>query len=115
MFVAGKSLGKRHIAKILDKGALSARMHITRARIGRPFLSHFMDMCMAVCVSIIMILFFFGVDLKWDQMIISPSHCHMSSQQPGESSIRLPKELQSSNATQHRVQCVLPTNTIWGN
>jgi hypothetical protein len=59
MFVAGKSLGKRHIAKILDKGALSARMHITRARIGRPFLSHFMDICMAVCVSIIMILFFF--------------------------------------------------------
>jgi hypothetical protein len=49
MFVAGKSLGKRHIAKILDKGALSARMHITRARIGRPFLSHFIDICMAVC------------------------------------------------------------------
>jgi hypothetical protein len=48
--VAGKSLEKRHIAKILDKGALSEGMHIINSRIGRLLRSPFLDICMMLCV-----------------------------------------------------------------
>jgi hypothetical protein len=49
--VAGKSLGKRHIAKVLNKGALSEGMHIINSRIGRLLRLYFLDIRMMQCVS----------------------------------------------------------------
>jgi hypothetical protein len=110
MFVAGKSLGKRHIAKILDKGALSEGMHIINSRIGRLFHSHSRHLHHTKCPYIITIRRTRPRKRSIESSSVTKSQFITIAR---KSCVWISEKMQSNNAAQYRISSGETQPLIW--